>query len=113
MQQQHPPTVQLVINMHNKKKSILYNNNNNNNEFVILAFVYGKDSRVHGPGVCVKMTTTLHYTVLCVNQYSVQSLFVQSLFVATTTPCNWATCHQYEQYKKSIVYNTSNHNDIN
>jgi hypothetical protein len=50
----------------------------------------------------LSITTTLYNTVLCVNHYSVRSLFVQSLFVATTTPCNCAACHPYEQYKKSF-----------
>jgi hypothetical protein len=59
------------------------------------------------------ITTTLYYTLLNINQYSVRSLFVQPLFVATTTPCNCAASHQYEQYKKSIVYNTSYDSDIN
>jgi hypothetical protein len=58
-------------------------------------------------------TIPLYYTLLSINQYSVRSSFVQSLCVATTTPCNCAAYHQYEQYKKSIVYNTSNNNDIN
>jgi hypothetical protein len=58
-------------------------------------------------------TTTLYYTLLNINYYSVRSLFVQSLFVATTTPCNCSARHQYEQYKKSTVYNTSYDNDIN
>jgi hypothetical protein len=59
------------------------------------------------------ITTTLYCTLLNINHYSVRLLFVQSLFVATTTPCNCAACYQYEQYKKSIVYNTSNDNEIN
>jgi hypothetical protein len=61
--------------------------------------------------ICQQLT--LYYTLLCINHYLVQSLFVKSLFVATTTPCNCVTCHQYEPYKKPIVYKNSHDNDIN
>jgi hypothetical protein len=44
-----------------------------------------------------------NYTILLsIDHYSVQSLFVQAWFVATTTPCNCAACHQYEQYKSRL-----------
>jgi hypothetical protein len=51
----------------------------------------------------------MQYFVSIIIQYDC-CLFSHCL---TTTSCNCAACHQYEQYKKSIVYNTSNDNDIN